>query len=65
MGAVRERALERNFKCAELIEKWEVRAMRRNGEKIIFLGYYRKREKKYAVYICDDKSYITVSKKSG
>lgn len=61
MGAVRERALERNFKNAERVEKWEVRAMRRNGEKIIFLGYHRKREAKYSVYICNGKSYITVS----
>ncbi|WP_027294884.1 hypothetical protein [Robinsoniella sp. KNHs210] len=35
MGAVRERALERNFKNAERVEKWEVRAMRRNGKSYI------------------------------
>lgn len=65
MGAVRERALERNFKCAELIEKWEVRAMRRIGEKIIFLGYHVENERKYAIYICGNKSYVTVSKNKG
>lgn len=65
MGAVRKRALERSFKNAELVEKWEVRAMRRNGENIIFLGYHVENERKYAIYICGNKSYVTVSKNKG
>ncbi|MDU7031652.1 hypothetical protein [uncultured Robinsoniella sp.] len=61
-GAVRKRAIERSFKNAELVEKWKVRYMRRNGENIIFLGYHQKRDKKYAIYICKDRRYATESK---
>lgn len=63
MGAVRKRALERSFKNAELVEKWKVRYMRRNGENIIFLGYHQKKDKRYAIYICENRRYDTESKK--
>ncbi|WP_394911974.1 hypothetical protein [uncultured Robinsoniella sp.] len=65
MGAVRERALERSFKNAELVEKWKVQYMRRNGENILFLGYHVENERKYAIYICGNKRYVTVSKNNG
>nr|UWD73063.1 MAG: hypothetical protein [Bacteriophage sp.] len=62
MEAVRQAACDKMVKRARLVEKWEIRHLRKTEKVVMFMGYSIKQGKRYAVWNCGEICMITESK---